>query len=254
MKSIFWPNGYLKRILDKAFNQNEKDKPVGPAKYLVYLKHSWIGQISETFGQSIKLVTEQTFFVARFVGIVSTKTILPPTHKESLPASSSSCVVYEFKCEYGSRCVGRTDQRLSDRIKQHVPSVIRNKTQPSRQQPERQCRSSQLISRESAVVKHLLSNRSCAETYSDDNFKILYKCRSAFQLKVMEVNCIKFNDPDVCRQKEFVLQLVLFWPSRIPLGRCHLFFWDYISRWFVSLVSRRTGLDKWSSKMHRAFS
>ena len=125
-------------------------------------------------------------FVARFVGIFSTKTILPPTNKGSLLASSSSCVVYEFKCECGSRFVGRTNQRLDDRIKQHVPSVIRNKTQPSRQQPERQCRSSQLISCDSAVGKHPLSNKSCAETYSDDNFRILYKCRSAFQLKVIE--------------------------------------------------------------------
>ena len=84
------------RILDRAFNQSEKDKPIGPAKCPVYLKLPWIGQISETFGQSIKLITEQTFFVTRFVGIFSTKTILPPTHKECLPASSSSCVVYNL--------------------------------------------------------------------------------------------------------------------------------------------------------------
>ena len=56
-----------------------------------------------------------------------------------------------------SLSVGRTTHRLGDRIKQHVPSVIRNKNQLSRQQPERQCRSSQLISCDSAVGKHLLS-------------------------------------------------------------------------------------------------
>ena len=83
LKSIFLSNGYPEKILDRAFNQSEKDKPIGPAKCPVYLKLPWIGQISETFGQSIKLITEQTFFVARFVGIFSTKTILPPTHKES---------------------------------------------------------------------------------------------------------------------------------------------------------------------------
>ena len=37
--------------------------------------------------------------------------------------------------------------------------------------------------------------------YLDDNFRILYKCRSAFQLKVMESICIKRNDPGLCRQK-----------------------------------------------------
>ena len=108
-------NGYPERTLDRAFIQGEKDKPTGPAKCPVYLKHPWIGQTSKTFRQSIKFITEQTFFVARLVGIFSTKTILPLTHKESLPASLSSCVVDEFKCECGSRYVGRTNQRLGDR-------------------------------------------------------------------------------------------------------------------------------------------
>ena len=44
-----------------ALSQGEKDKPIGPAKCPVYLKLPWIRQISETFGQSIKLITEQTF-------------------------------------------------------------------------------------------------------------------------------------------------------------------------------------------------
>ena len=107
LKFIFLSNGYLERILDRAFNQSKKDKPIGPTKCPIYLKLPWIGQISETFWQLIKLITEQTFFVDRFVGIFSTKTILPHTHKESLPASSSNCVVYKFKCKCGSHYVGR---------------------------------------------------------------------------------------------------------------------------------------------------
>ena len=52
--------------------------------------------------------------------------------------------------------MGRTNQRLGDRIKQHVPSMIRNGAQPSRQQPGRLCRSGQLISCDSAVGKHFI--------------------------------------------------------------------------------------------------
>ena len=62
LKSVFFSNGYPERIHDRAFNQSEKDQPIGPAKCPIYLKLPWIGQISETFGQSIKLITEQTFF------------------------------------------------------------------------------------------------------------------------------------------------------------------------------------------------
>ena len=106
--------------------------------------------------------------------------------------------------------MGRTNQKQGDRIKQHVPSVIRNKTQPSRQQPERQCRSSHFIGCDSAVGKYLLFDKSCAESYSDGNFKIIYKCYSAFQLKVMEALSIKLNDPDLIRHKEFVFQPALY--------------------------------------------
>ena len=61
----------------------------------------------------------------------------------------------------------------------------------------------------SSVGRHLLSNQSCAETYPDDNFRILCKCRSAIQQKVMEAIYIKLTDPDLYQQKEFVLQLSL---------------------------------------------
>ena len=114
-----------------------------------------------------------------------------------------------FKCECGSRHVGRT-QRLSERIKQHVPSVIRKKTVPLRNKPKRHCTSAQTINCDSAIGQHL-SNRCCANTYSDSKFIILAKCRSAFFLKIMESMYIKFNDPDLCRQKEFVFSLALFW-------------------------------------------
>ena len=99
----------------------------------------WLGDISENyFERALKNATEKTFFATKLRCIFSTRTIQPPTPKDSLPAFSSSCVVYDFKCKCGSRHVGRTTQWLSEKIKQHVPSVIRNKTVPLSQQPKRQ--------------------------------------------------------------------------------------------------------------------
>ena len=45
--------------------------------------------------------------------------------KDVLPASQQSNIVYEFSCHCDSRYVGRTSQRLQDRIKQHVPKSVR---------------------------------------------------------------------------------------------------------------------------------
>lgn len=114
LKSIFLSNGYPGRLLDKIFYQSNqvKEKFIGLEKCPVYLKLPWLGQISENyFEKTLKLVTEKTFFASKLRCIFSTRTILPPTPKESISAFSSSCVVYEFNCECGSRYVGRTSQR-----------------------------------------------------------------------------------------------------------------------------------------------
>ena len=171
-----------------------------------------LGDISENyFERALKNATEKTFFATKLRCIFSTRIILRPTPKDSLPAFSSSCVVYDFKCECGFCYVGTTTKGLSERIKQHVPrSIRRNKTVPLWQQPKRQRTSAQTINCDSAIGRHLLSNRCCANTYLDSKFTILAKCRSAFLLKIMESMYIKFNDPDLYRQKEFVFSLALF--------------------------------------------
>lgn len=219
LKSIFLSNGYPGRLLDKLFcsSSNNTDNFIGPQKCPVYLKLPWIGQIAEThYERELKNITEKTFRSAKLRCIFSTRTILAPTPKDSLPAFSTSSVIYEFKCECDSRYVGRTSQRLGDRVKQHIPSTIRNQTLPMRKQPGRKCRQNQEIECDSAIGKHLLMNKSCADAYSDAKFRILQKCRSTFSLKTMEAIFIKLNDPVLCRQKQFVFQLALFWWCLCP--------------------------------------
>ena len=214
LKSIFLSNGYSGRLLDKLFdyNNNNKKKFMGPEKCPVYLKLSWLGSISENYFERLSKTPQKRHFSQQnsVVSIFSTRTILPSTPKDSLPAFSSSCVVYDVKYECGSRNVGGRTQRLNERIKQHVPSVIRNKTVPLRQQPKRRCTSAQTINYDSAIGRHLLSNRCCANNYSDSKFIILAKCSSTFLLKIMESMYIKFNGSDLCRQEEFVFNLALF--------------------------------------------
>ena len=47
--------------------------------------------------------------------------------KDVLPANQRSMVIYEYVCHCVSRYVGRTTQRLQERIKQHVPKAVRQK-------------------------------------------------------------------------------------------------------------------------------
>ena len=57
--------------------------------------------------------------------------MLPYAKKDCVPTTQKSCVVYD---------VGRTTQRLADRIKQHIPMNIRKKSNAVREQPPRVCK------------------------------------------------------------------------------------------------------------------
>ena len=116
-----------------------------------------------------------------------------------------SNVVYEYVCHYDSRYVGRTSQRLQDRIRQHVPKSIRNKTGQERKQPERPGKSTNSIPHcDLAIGNHLLRNQKYASNCKDNQFFILSKARSKFHLSVLESIFITLCKTNLCRQNEFV--------------------------------------------------
>ena len=137
--------------------------------------------------------------------------MLPASRKDVLPAIQKSFVIYEYKCHCDSRYVGRTAQRLQDRIKQHVPKWLRQHTASQRVQPNRACKQKQLTpERDSAIGQHLLENNQCAANCNDDQFSILDTARSPSQLSLLEASYITVRRPNLCKQKEFVYTLKLF--------------------------------------------
>ena len=118
-----------------------------------------------------------------------------------LPVSQKSMVIYEYECHCDSPYEGRTSQRLQERIKQHVPKAIRQKTtltqeqgthrsQPTRTQPNRKWKAKSKTQfkpeSDSAISRHLLESNQCACKYSDSQFKILITARSQFHLSLLE--------------------------------------------------------------------
>ena len=143
--------------------------------------------------------------------VYKTKIILPSAKKDCVPTTQKSCVVYEFSYLCEARYVGRTTQRLADRIKQHVHASTRKKSKTVREQPPRICKkNNSKINCESAIGQHLTANPECAKTYTDNNFRIIGQARSSFYLSVLESVYIKTQNPVLCRQKEFVFSLGLF--------------------------------------------
>ena len=101
---------------------------------------------------------------------------------------SKSFAIYEYKCHCDCRYVGRTSQRLQDRIKQHVPQWLRQQlTRPRPSQPHRSCKQNDTKpDSDSAIGQHLLENEQCVINYANKWFSILATSRSFFHLNLLE--------------------------------------------------------------------
>ena len=144
--------------------------------------------------------------------VFMSKRTLSVIRKDVLPTTQKSFVIYEYKCHCDSRHVGRTSQRLQDRIKQHVPQWLRQQlTRPCRSQPHRSCkRTDTKPNCDSAIGQHLFDNDQCALNYDNKWFSIVTAARSSFHLNLLKAVYIKTRRPVLCRQKEFVYTLKLF--------------------------------------------
>ena len=57
--------------------------------------------------------------------------ILPTTRKDILPIQMRSNIVYKFACHCDKWYIGKTSQRLTSRIKEHVPKCVRTAAENS---------------------------------------------------------------------------------------------------------------------------
>ena len=111
-----------------------------------------------------------------------------------------SSLIYSFTCVCRLQYIGRTNQCLHSRIKQHVPTKIRQENYFADQINH---------TYESSIAEHLLNNRDCALSYSADLFTTLIKSHSDYYQKVLETIHILTHKPSLCKQRECLLGLTL---------------------------------------------
>ena len=138
IKTILLNNGYPEDIaLKHIFKENAQlstAKPFGPEKCPVYLKAPWIGSASQQLEHQIKSAVQNCYGAVSPRLIFSGQCMLPAARKDVLPANQRSMVIYAHVCHCDSRYVGRTTQRLQERIKQHVPKAIWQKNTLTQEQ------------------------------------------------------------------------------------------------------------------------
>ena len=208
LRKLFLNNGYPDGVVHSVINRkvesyNRQTTPYSDDSTtgVVTIKLPYIGNPSVQYGRQISQAVSHCFKTVRLRSIFTTQKVPVRSGKDALPAPANSNIIYFFECHCGSGYVGRTSQILWKRIGQHVPPIIRS---PS----GRKCKLPKFSS--SAVGQHLLENPNCAHHYADSRFSILARARSDYHLAVLEAIFIVSRNPSLCRQKKFVLPLVIF--------------------------------------------
>ena len=175
----------------------------------VYLHIPWIGNVSIKFEKQITSAVKRCFFSVEPRVIFTTRQLLPATKKNVLPSHYHSNVIHRFVYHCDTQYVGRTSQRLEERIKQHVPrSIVNPPALHNCQSLFRSCKANIRPQQfhESAIGQNLLDNAQCTLHYNKEKFFILARGRS-FHFFVFEVTFIKSLNPLLCKQKKFVYSL-----------------------------------------------
>jgi len=114
--------------------------------------------------------------------------------------AAKSNIVYKYTCACNATYIGKTTQRFSERIKQHVPeSVVGSSGKLNKARND------------SAILVHLKSEAKCRpKKCVTDRFEVLAPARDQNHLDVLEAMYIRSFTPVLCLQKEHVKALHLF--------------------------------------------
>ena len=229
LRKIFLKNGYPLSVVRKfvVSHLSKPQKPFGPEKRSVMLRLPFLGPISVKFEKDIRRCVEPIFTCCRVNFVYSTRSALA-VKKDVLPILQMSSVIYSYTCRHcESRYIGRTQQHLATRVRQHVPLNLLNEDQralrPRRGRPPKNrenvaLKSSSVVrppasSRNTSVnvtpdttdydysiARHLATNPSCRATYSDNDFRIVCRGRSLSHLQVLEALYTRTLSPKLCVQ------------------------------------------------------
>ena len=216
LKSIFESNGYPVDILNRFINEcpthAERHDQFGPKRCPIYLSLPWKGPWSSSIAHSVSSKSKSVYYAVDVKCVFTTSRAFH-LKKDVLPAHQKSNLIYEFECrKCSSRYVGRTTQRLSTRIRQHVPVHLlppeSRSLRPTRGRPPLNTERNY----QSAIAKHLSDNPSCRSSYLDSSFKVLHvsKSKSFHALEVLEALFIRNRLPNLCIHKMSVSSLLLF--------------------------------------------
>ena len=188
LRTILSKNGYPGYILVKLVARDPPGRRIGARFCPLVLQVPWLGKRTDELVRKANNAIRLAYFAGavRPVYRITRAFSLP---KDRLPTLSQSNLIYLYECRNcGKRYVGRTEQRLADRIDQHVPKHIITEPEPgkkTRGRPPKE-RSNPAEGYDSPIACHLAANKTCSRRYEVGDFSVLTRARTKNHLNVLE--------------------------------------------------------------------
>ena len=198
-----YPEFEINNTIKKCLELSNNPRVFGPEKCPVYLRLPYIGNVSGRFEKQLRDIVGKTYGSVRLRTVYKTRKLLTGINKDVSPTHDKNNVIYKFKCHCDSEYVGRTSQRFHIRRDQHVPKLLRNWIDGNSPRPFHRHYFT-------AIGQHLFDNPICARNYNDSRFSIVTCGRNNFHLNVLESIFIKINKPNLCKQKQYIYNTLLF--------------------------------------------
>ena len=196
LRNVLRHNAYPDHFITKHQVNNSVKSPTVEKKP-IFLRLPFYGDgPAARLRQRLSTAVCKVFYAAKPVFLFSTTPIPVASPKDRLPTASSSSVIYSFLYGCGTAAyIGRTMRSLQERSREHVPRWLERGLQG-------RCNSS--------ITEHLLAC-ACDRSTLLSRFSVLTRCRSDLLLRITEALYIKHQKPNLCKQKENVLDLRLPW-------------------------------------------
>ncbi|CAH8489333.1 unnamed protein product [Schistosoma haematobium] len=196
VKKCLRNNGYPLRFIEKYGKREDKiHKETTVNKKPAFIQLKFKGDnVTGSINMRLKTALTKTYPAAKLIFLSKTTCSLTQSKVDRYPFHVTTNCVYKFTCACQSSYIGRTERRAYVRFKEHIPNSLR---------------SNRLKAFSSAVARHLLDTGH--EVNILKSFKVINKQSNSNLLKFAEAIAIKRLKPDLCIQKETVINLSLSW-------------------------------------------
>ena len=173
---------FVKQFLDKKYEN--KPKTLMAQKMPVYVSFPYYGYISEKVRSELKDIICRRFPQVNFKPVFRNDFMIGSLfkHKERLPTSVCSSLVYDYKCLLcNKQYIGSTVRQLQCRISEHMGVSVRTGL-PMTNNPN------------SAIYKHRYDT---GHQIEKDHFKVKKSCHNKYDVRLLEALYIKKERPEL---------------------------------------------------------